>query len=167
MSWAAPPGLPQESWTDIRAMLRRRKSPAKLDWHLERPKPRVYVYAVARLITYRTRAAITLSMAISLFAFLGVIAGNIGYPRWPNIKDIKPQLLIDAAASAPAQAGRWVPAFIAIGVVTICVVGAGNRVTSCDLRVFVDQAAEPVPAQNAHTVRFGRWMRASGGRVLL
>ena len=46
-------------------------------------------------------------------------------------------------------------------------VGAGNRVTSCDLRVFVDRAAEPVRAQNAHTGRFGRRMRASGGRVLL
>jgi hypothetical protein len=27
-------------------------------------------------------------------------------------------------------------------------VGAGNSVASCDLRVFVDQAAEPVPAQH-------------------
>lgn len=27
-------------------------------------------------------------------------------------------------------------------------VGAGNCVTSCDLRVFVDQATEPVPAED-------------------
>ena len=46
-------------------------------------------------------------------------------------------------------------------------VGAGNSVTLCDLGVFVDQAAEPVPAQNAHTGHFGRRMRASGGRLLL
>ena len=46
-------------------------------------------------------------------------------------------------------------------------VGAGNGVTLCDLGVFVDQAAEPVPAQNARTSRFGRRMRASGGRLLL
>jgi hypothetical protein len=30
-------------------------------------------------------------------------------------------------------------------------VDAGNYVTSCDLRIFVDQAAEPVSPQNAHT----------------
>jgi hypothetical protein len=46
-------------------------------------------------------------------------------------------------------------------------VGAGNGVTLCDLGVFVDQAAEPVPAQNARTGRFGRRMRTSGGRLLL
>ena len=32
---------------------------------------------------------------------------------------------------------------------------------------IVDQAAEPVPAQNAHNGHFGRQMRASGGRLLL
>jgi hypothetical protein len=46
-------------------------------------------------------------------------------------------------------------------------VGAENRVTLRDLGVFVDQAAEPVPAQNAHTGHFRRRMRATGGRVLL
>jgi hypothetical protein len=35
------------------------------------------------------------------------------------------------------------------------------------LRIFVDQAAEPVFAQNAHTRRFDGRMRASGGRLLL
>jgi hypothetical protein len=34
--------------------------------------------------------------------------------------------------------------------------GAGNSVTSCDLRVFVDEAAESVPAQNAHTGHVAR-----------
>jgi hypothetical protein len=47
------------------------------------------------------------------------------------------------------------------------VVGAGNHVTSCDLRVFVDQAAEAAPPQNARTGRFCGWMGAPGGRVLL
>jgi hypothetical protein len=42
-------------------------------------------------------------------------------------------------------------------------VGAENAVTLCDLRIFVDQATEPVPAQNAHTGHFDRRMRASGG----
>jgi hypothetical protein len=45
--------------------------------------------------------------------------------------------------------------------------GAGNYVTSCHLRVFMDQAAEPVPAQNAHTGHFRSRMRVPSGRVLL
>jgi hypothetical protein len=35
-------------------------------------------------------------------------------------------------------------------------VGADNPVTSCDLRVLVDEAAEPVAAPDAHTGHFGR-----------
>ena len=46
-------------------------------------------------------------------------------------------------------------------------VGAENAVTLCDLRIFVDQAADPVPAQNAHTGHFDRRIRAPGGRLLL
>ena len=46
-------------------------------------------------------------------------------------------------------------------------VGAGNCVTLCDLGVFVDQAAEPVAAQDAHSGHFGRRMLTPGGRVLL
>jgi hypothetical protein len=46
-------------------------------------------------------------------------------------------------------------------------VSAGNCVTLCDLRVVVDQAAEPVPAPNAHAGQSGRPMRTPGGRVLL
>jgi len=46
-------------------------------------------------------------------------------------------------------------------------VGAGNCVTVCDLGVFMDQVAEPVPAQNAPP-RFLPWaMHPSGGWVLL
>ena len=44
---------------------------------------------------------------------------------------------------------------------------AGNYVTSCNLRVFADEAAEPVPAQNVHTGHSARCMHASCGRVLL
>ena len=44
--------------------------------------------------------------------------------------------------------------------------GAGNRVTLCDLGIFTDQAAEPVPAQNAHMAQFRRRMYPPGGRVL-
>jgi hypothetical protein len=45
--------------------------------------------------------------------------------------------------------------------------GAGNYVTLCDLGVFADQAAEPVPAQNTHSGHFGSRMRALGGPFLL
>jgi hypothetical protein len=46
-------------------------------------------------------------------------------------------------------------------------VGAENAVTLCDLRIFVDHAAEPVPAQNAHIGHFDRRIRAPVGRLLL
>ena len=46
-------------------------------------------------------------------------------------------------------------------------VGAGNRVTSCDLDIFADQSAEPIPPRDAHTGHFYGWVDAPGGRVLL
>jgi hypothetical protein len=46
-------------------------------------------------------------------------------------------------------------------------VGAGNPVTLCDLGIFVDQAAKPVPAQNSGVCAQGRCMRTSSGRALL
>ena len=46
-------------------------------------------------------------------------------------------------------------------------VGAENSVTSCDLRIFMDQPAEPVPAQNTHTGHPDGRLRATGGRMLL
>jgi hypothetical protein len=46
-------------------------------------------------------------------------------------------------------------------------VGAENCVTLCDLGVFADQPAEPISAHNAYTGHFGRWMRMSGGWLLL
>jgi hypothetical protein len=36
-------------------------------------------------------------------------------------------------------------------------VGAENYVTSCDLGIFVDQAAEPFSAQYANSRSFGGW----------
>ena len=46
-------------------------------------------------------------------------------------------------------------------------VGAEYCVTSCDLGVFMDQAAEAVSAQDAQTGHVARWVRAPAGRVLL
>jgi hypothetical protein len=46
-------------------------------------------------------------------------------------------------------------------------VSAEYVVTSCDLGVFVDQAAEPVPPQNPDTCAWGGRTLASGGWVLV
>jgi hypothetical protein len=45
-------------------------------------------------------------------------------------------------------------------------VGAGIHVVSRDLRILMDQSAEPVPAQNAHAGHAGGWLCAADGRVL-
>jgi hypothetical protein len=45
-------------------------------------------------------------------------------------------------------------------------VGAENSVTSCDLHVFVQEAAEPVSPKHA-AGRPGMWRRAACGRVLI
>ena len=46
-------------------------------------------------------------------------------------------------------------------------VGAENCVTSCDLRIFVDQSAQPVPPQDAGSRTFCGWTDSPGGRLLL
>ena len=52
-------------------------------------------------------------------------------------------------------------------VLVVEVMGAGNGVALCDLGVFVDQAAEPVAAPDAHICHFRRRMNPPCGRVLL
>ena len=46
-------------------------------------------------------------------------------------------------------------------------VGAEYCVTSCDLGVFVDEAAEPIPPENARIRDGCGWVRTPGGRVLV
>ena len=45
--------------------------------------------------------------------------------------------------------------------------GAGNCVISCDLVIFMDQAAEPVPPQHLDTCACWAWMPVPCGRILL
>ena len=45
--------------------------------------------------------------------------------------------------------------------------GAENSVTSCDLQVLVDEAAEPVPSEHADGRRPGTWRGVGSGRVLV
>jgi hypothetical protein len=40
-------------------------------------------------------------------------------------------------------------------------------VTACDLRIFVDEAAEAVPSENAHIRHGCGWTGTPGGRVLV
>jgi hypothetical protein len=46
-------------------------------------------------------------------------------------------------------------------------VGAEYCVTSCDLGVLVDEAAEPIPPENARIRHGCGWMRTPGGRVVV
>jgi hypothetical protein len=45
-------------------------------------------------------------------------------------------------------------------------VGAGNRVALCDLGIFMDQAAEAVPAQNPDVCAQSRLIRTTSRRIL-
>ena len=45
-------------------------------------------------------------------------------------------------------------------------VGAGNPVTLCDLGIFTDEAAEPVPTQNPDARAQIRRKRTPAGRAL-
>jgi hypothetical protein len=44
-------------------------------------------------------------------------------------------------------------------------VGVEYCITSCDLGVFVDEAAELIPPENAHIRRGCGWIGTSGARV--
>jgi hypothetical protein len=68
----------------------------------------------------------------------------------------------DMARVQPAAAARMSRATATLGVP----VGAGNRVTSCNLVVFVDEAAEPVAPYHADTTTFGRRIGSPGGWAL-
>jgi hypothetical protein len=106
----------------IRSLLRRRKSPVKLYWRLERPGPSKYVRAMIGVILCRAAAAVAAILAIALFAFLGVVAGNMSYPRWPTIKSLENGQAISLAATpAAAELSRWVPVFTVFGLILVSI----------------------------------------------
>jgi hypothetical protein len=122
MPGVAQVGVRDESPAAFRARRRLRKSLARLYWRLERPRPRVYARAVAGVMVGRVIAAIAASLAITLCAFLGIVAGNMSYPRWPTVKSIDDGRAISvAAAPAALQLSRWAPVFIVFGVILICI----------------------------------------------
>ncbi len=102
-------------------MLRRRKSTPVLYWHLKRPRAHVYAGAVARLVIYRLVAAAAAILAIMLLAFVGAVAGNIGYPHWPALKSISGGMINLATVHATAELSHWVPAFLALGLALVII----------------------------------------------
>ncbi len=122
MSGAAQVGVRDESPAAFRARRRLRKSLARLYWRLERPRPRYYARAVADVIVCRVIAAIEASLAITFYAFLGIVAGNMSYPRWPAVKSVDDGRAISlAAAPAALQLSRWVPVFMVFGLILISI----------------------------------------------
>ena len=78
--------------------------------------------AVADVMVDRVIAAIATSLAITLYAFLGIVAGNLAYPRWPTVKSINDGRVISvAAAPAALQLSRWAPVFIVFSVILISI----------------------------------------------
>ena len=120
MSWGAPVGDRIANPALIRAMSQRRISSEKLYWRLKRPGPRVYARAVRGLIIYRVAAAVAATIAITLAAFVGGVAGLIGYPRWPRLVTIHGLAINVASVREVAQIGHWELVFVVLGVIVAC-----------------------------------------------
>jgi hypothetical protein len=153
MSWAAPTTERPEDTAAVQAMLRRRKSSAKLYWRLKRPTPRVYARALVRVIVYRVIAAVVASLAVALCVFLGVVAGNISYPRWPHLSTIQGRTIILADVHAVGGLGRWVPIFVAFGLILVCIPRAhrfifGLTLLSSAALGYYQRYLPPLPASS-------------------
>src|SRR5690348_147710 len=144
MSWVGARGDRQENPAAVRAMPGWRKSPPRLYWQLKRPKPRVYMQAVGKLLVYRVVAAAAAGLAITLCALIGGVAGNMSVPRWSSLisiharhfnsaashagevlnrwaESIQGQTIIAAISRAAADLTRWVPAFMLLGLILVSV----------------------------------------------
>jgi hypothetical protein len=121
MSLAAPADERRGDPAAIRALLRRRQSTEKLYWLLSRPRLRAYATAIASLLLRRVIVAICAAAALALTAFLGVVAGNIGYPTWPAVKKIDGLAIWRADTHAASQVSAWAPAFLFLGLVLACI----------------------------------------------
>ena len=122
MSKTAPAGVPERNPATVRAERRRDRRLAKLYWGLWRPRPGEYARAVAGIIICRVTAAVMASLAITLYAFLGIVLSNMSYPRWSTTKNIRDGWAISVAAvPAAVQLSRWVPAIVLFAVILICI----------------------------------------------
>ncbi len=121
MSWAAATSEGQEITAAVEAVLRRRRGPEELFWRLRRPRAHVYAREAVRVLIYRVAAAAAAVVAITLCAFLGMVAGNIGTPRWPPLALIGTRTVTLAAVHAVTQFAAWMPAFTALGVILVII----------------------------------------------
>src|SRR6266702_1801191 len=107
MSWAAATSEGQEITAAVEAVLRRRRGPEELFWRLRRPRAHVYAREAVRVLIYRVAAAAAAVVAITLCAFLGMVAGNIGTPRWPPLALIGTRTVTLAAVHAATASGTF------------------------------------------------------------
>jgi hypothetical protein len=137
MSLVAATSEGEDVPSTVNALLRRRKSADKLYWLINRPGIRFYTIAACRAIARRVVAAIAAAVAMTLWAFIGVVDSNIGYPRWTctcglsaptattelatALKKIKAITIWRATAHAAAELSGWLPAFIVLGALLVCI----------------------------------------------
>jgi hypothetical protein len=133
----------------------RRDSP-RLYWRLKKPKPRVYVRAVGKLLLYRVIAAAAVAVAIIVSALVGAVAANLNFPRWSSLLRIQrhPPSLIAPHASkilsgwaasihgptiataishATAGLAPLVPAFLLLGLILVSIPRAHRWIFSMTL----------------------------------
>jgi hypothetical protein len=121
MSWGAPAGDRMGNPALIRAVPHRRISTEKLYWRLKRPGAGIYARAVRGLVIYRVAAAMAATIAITLAAFVGGVAGLVGYPRWPRLPTIHGLAINEASVREVAQISHWELAFVTLGVIVACI----------------------------------------------
>ena len=117
MSWAAPSIESPELPGAVEAKVSGRKSPERLYWRLQRPRAGVYAGRARRVLLYRVAAAAAAIIAVALWAFLGMVLGNIGNPRWPPVARIGIGTINLAVIHAAAEFAPWMPVFIVLGVI--------------------------------------------------
>jgi len=122
MSGTVTAGVSERGPAAVRVARRRNRRLAKLYWHLWRPRPGTYVWAVARIVICRVIAAVMASAAIILYGFLGTVLGNMSYPRWPTTINVEKGWAISVATvPAVVQLSSWVPAIALFSVILICI----------------------------------------------
>ena len=114
MSQAMPVGQSQRDAALIRKMLRRRRSTHVLYWRLKRPRARVYVGAVIRLVLYRVIAGAVAAVDLAISILAGAAAGNIGYPRWSAFEHMNPRIVHTATIQALSGFPHLAPAALAL-----------------------------------------------------
>lgn len=121
MSQATPVDQSHGDAALITNMLRRRESTDVLYWRLKRPRARVYVGAVIRLVLYRAIAGAVAIAGLALLTLAGVAAGNIGYPRWSAFENMNARMVHAATIEALSGIGHLAPVVLALSLPLIIV----------------------------------------------